>query len=99
MENMGYLFDIGFILALTFYCINLLISRALLGKVSHTKVRGTMFALVGIFDSLSIAFTSWVGGKMYGDVSRYSPLIISLVIYGFTTLYIIIYGYIGKLNY
>jgi len=56
-----------------------------------------MFALSGICDSLAVAFSSWVGGLMYRDVSRYSPLLIALCFYSITVIYTIYYALLGKL--
>ena len=98
LHNIGYLFDVGYIIALTVYGVNLMISKAMLGKITHKRVRGTMFAIGGLCDSFSIAFSSWVGGIMYRDATRYSPLIITAVLYGVASLYTIYYGLTGKLN-
>jgi len=98
MKDLGILFDIGFILGLLVYGLNLMISKAMLAKICHHQIRGTMFALSGIADSIAVAFSSWVGGYLYRDASRFSPLIISACIYTFTCLYTIYYAYKGKLQ-
>lgn len=97
MKEIGILFDIGFIFALIVYGVNLMLCKSMLAKICHSQVRGTMFALSGIFDSISVAFTSWVGGYMYRDISIYSPILIAASIYGFTCLYTIYYACHGKL--
>ena len=78
-NQIGWKYDLGFIIALSTLHVSTLLGQALLGKICSENTRGTMFGFNGFFGSVGIAILQGTGGYLYNNFSKMGPIDIGYI--------------------
>ena len=75
-----------------------MLTTILLSKICTPELRGTMFAINGMWGSISIAAFQGIGGYLYDNVSILGPYLFGFAMILILTIVTLILGLSGKMK-